>query len=289
MERRDGPDEEPGGTAHPDRRRALAAIGGAGLAGLAAVAAACSPGTDDASPTTTAGGASISSTASSTTTTAGGSGTTAAGASCTEIPDETNGPYPADGSNGKQILTEEGVVRSDIRSSFGSASGTATGIPLTIHLDVTDTAAGCEPMAGAAVYVWHCDAEGRYSMYSSGVTGENWLRGVQVAGDDGRVTFTSIVPGCYPGRWPHVHFEVYPDAASITSLRNNEKISQLAFPRSMLSTAYATTGYGSSARNLDSVSLEGDNVFGDDDGVHQVATMTGDPASGYVATLAVPV
>ena len=38
-----------------------------------------------------------------------------------EIPEETAGPYPGDGSNGANVLTESGVVRSDITSSFGSA------------------------------------------------------------------------------------------------------------------------------------------------------------------------
>lgn len=95
------------------------------------------------------------------------------------IPEETAGPYPGDGSNGPNALTESGVVRSDITSSFGSASGAAEGIPVTIELMVQDTADGCSPLAGAAVYIWHCDREGRYSMYSDGATDQNYLRGVQ--------------------------------------------------------------------------------------------------------------
>ncbi|MFF0904985.1 hypothetical protein ACFYE6_15085 [Kocuria sp. CPCC 205316] len=79
-----------------------------------------------------------------------------------------------------------------------------------------DLANGGVPFAGVAVYVRHCDREGRYSMYSEGVTAQNYLRGVQIADDDGRVRFTSIFPACCTGRWPHIHFEVYPDQASIT-------------------------------------------------------------------------
>lgn len=52
-------------------------------------------------------------------------------------------------------------------------------------------------------------------MYSDGVTGEGWLRGVQVADANGQVTFDTIVPGSYEGRWPHIHFEVL--APSTTS------------------------------------------------------------------------
>ena len=173
----------------------------------------------------------------------------------------------------------------------GRSTTTVEGIPLTVHLDVSDTSNGCDPLAGAAVYLWHADTEGRYSMYSNGVTGENYLRGVQVSDADGRVTFTTVLPGCYDGRWPHIHFEVFPDLASITSARNSIKTSQLAFPSAMVADAYAAAGssYPSSSSNLSRVSLTDDNVFGDDDGIHQVATVTGDPTSGYVATLAVPV
>ena len=42
-----------------------------------------------------------------------------------EIPEETAGPYPGDGSNGVNVLTESGIVRSDLVKSFGTASGVA--------------------------------------------------------------------------------------------------------------------------------------------------------------------
>ena len=57
--------------------------------------------------------------------------------------------------------------------------------------------------------MWHCDRLGRYSLYGAGVTNQNYLRGTQEADASGNVTFTSIFPGCYSGRWPHIHFEVY--------------------------------------------------------------------------------
>jgi hypothetical protein len=65
------------------------------------------------------------------------------------------------------------------------------------------------------------------------------------------------------------------------------RTSQLAFPKDVCSTVYATDGYDGSAQNLSQTSLENDNVFGDDDGVHQLATVTGDGSSGYDATLRV--
>ncbi|MBB3096897.1 protocatechuate 3,4-dioxygenase beta subunit [Actinoplanes campanulatus] len=202
-----------------------------------------------------------------------------------EIPDETAGPYPGDGSNGPDVLTRSGVVRSDIRSSFGSSTTRAEGIPMTLTLAVQDLADGGAPFAGVAVYVWHCDRAGAYSLYSEGLTGENYLRGVQIADDRGEVTFTSIFPACYSGRWPHVHFEVYPDRASISDASNVIATSQVALPENICEEAYTQTGYEASVTNLAQVSLDDDNVFGDDSGALQLATVTGDAMSGYTVIL----
>lgn len=201
-----------------------------------------------------------------------------------EIPDETAGPYPGDGSNGPDILEQSGVVRSDIRSSLDGGA-TAVGVPMTLELTILDTANGDAAFAGAAVYVWHCDAEGRYSMYSDGVTGEDYLRGVQVADADGRVRFTSIFPACYSGRWPHIHFEVYPDVSSITDAGSAISTSQVALPESVSDAVYALPAYAGSTRNLSGVSLESDNVFGDDGGALQLATVAGDTSAGYAVSL----
>ena len=175
----------------------------------------------------------------------------ASGASgVTEIPDETAGPYPGDGSNGPDVLEESGIVRSDIRSSFGTSTTTAEGVPLEFELTILDMAEDNAPFVGVAVYAWHCDRDGRYSMYSEGVEDENYLRGVQVTDAEGKVRFTSIVPACYSGRWPHIHFEVYPDEASITDSANAIATSQLAFPEDVVDLVYATEGYEASVANL---------------------------------------
>ncbi len=221
---------------------------------------------------------------------AGSSGGSSASARCATIPDETAGPYPGDGSNGVNVLKESGVVRGDITQSFGDlAGGTAEGVPLTITLTVVDAASGCgTPKKGAAVYLWHCDREGRYSLYSEGVTDENYLRGVQEADDRGQVTFESVFPGCYPGRWPHIHFEVYGSLADATAATSITNTSQLAFPKDVCDTVYATDGYSDSVRNLGQLSLETDTVFSDGH-EQQMATLKGDATRGYTATLTVPV
>ncbi len=194
------------------RRGALALLGGLGL-----VAAGCSGGNDSSNATATTKGAS-----SSTTSTTSGATTTTAGSTaatitdCTIIPEETGGPFPGDGSNGPDALGESGVVRKDITTSFDGKSGTADGVPYTIQFTVVNVDNGCKPLTGAAVYVWHCDRDGNYSMYGS-ATDANYLRGVQEVDANGVVSFTSIFPACYSGRWPHVHFEVYPSVADATN------------------------------------------------------------------------
>ena len=187
----------------------------------------------------------------------------AASSTCTPIPAETGGPFPGDGSNGSNVLDQSGVVRSDIRSSFGSASGTAEGAPMEIDLTIV-RAAGCTPYEGAAVYVWHCDREGRYSMYSQGATDQNYLRGVQSADANGRVSFASIFPAAYPGRWPHVHFEIYPSASKATTASSRIRTSQLALPEAACNAVYAAnSGYESSKTNMARTSLSSDMVFAD--------------------------
>jgi hypothetical protein len=137
--------------------------------------------------------------------------------------------------------------------------------------------------------VWHCDRDGGYSLYSDKITKENYLRGVQIADDQGVVKFTSIFPACYTGRWPHIHFEVYPDQASITDSTKAIATSQVALPKDVCDTVYATAGYESSVKTLAQVSLADDNVFGDDDGASQLGTVTGDVKNGYVVMLTVGV
>jgi protocatechuate 3,4-dioxygenase beta subunit len=251
------------------RRHALALLGGLGLAGALA---ACGQN----------GGAPSAASSSTSSPAAGGTVTGSAGEA---IPEETQGPYPADGSNGPNVLTDGAIVRSDITTSVGDLSGTAAGVPLTYQLTVVDASTGAA-IPGAALYLWTCTAEGRYSIYE--VTDQNYLRGVQEADDNGRITFTAVFPGCYAGRWPHAHFEVFDSLDDATAGSAARRTSQLALPEGDCNAVYADSRYGNSASDLSRLSLDTDGIFRDG-WADQLATVSGSVDDGYTASLLVRV
>lgn len=281
------------------RRRALAILASAGsVAGVAAC------GGDDGSSSSGSSGSSSStsstsssSTTSSSTSSTSSSSTSSGGSSadtCIADPTETNGPYPADGTNTasgstSNVLTVSGVLRSDIRSSFINSTTTAAGVALELTLQLVDVNNGCAAIEGAAIYVWHCDAAGRYSLYSSGVTTESYLRGVQVTDSEGKVTFTTIYPACYSGRWPHIHFEIFTGGLTSASTgRTASLISQLAMPAATNTAVFTgDTRYTASIANYNAISLSSDNVFGDNSSAQlaqMTPTLSGSLTAGYTCT-----
>lgn len=229
--------------------------------------------------------------------TGGGSGA-GSGSSCVAHPEETNGPFPSDGSNTangslSNVLLQSGVVRSDIRGSFGTSGNTAPGVPLQLEITLASSGGSCAPLADWAVYIWHCTRDGAYSLYNSGVQNENFLRGVQVSDANGKLSFTTIFPGCYPGRYPHIHFEVYRSLASATGFGNRVLCSQLALPRNVCSAVYSgAAGYGASVNNLAGVSIASDGIFGNNTDAQiaaQTATLSGSVDTGFTGSVVVGV
>jgi protocatechuate 3,4-dioxygenase beta subunit len=195
-----------------NRRTALTALGagavGIGLAGTAAAKAATAGHVKAGTQPSLTGSTS--------------SGTTAA---CVLTPEETKGPYYLDYE----------LVRRDITEGY-------PGVPLTLRLTVIDTST-CAPPPGAALDVWHCNAIGEYSGYTSlGIGGAGggsgstptatpsatptgsppagsgtvsptdnltFLRGVQLTDHHGVATFQTVYPGWYTGRAIHIHVEVH--------------------------------------------------------------------------------
>lgn len=275
------------------RRRALKWFAGAGTAALVA---GC--GGSDASGSSSVSVASGSATAAPTPTpTATATPTptptaTSTATACIVDPTETSGPYPADGTNSSSgstsnVLTASSIVRSDIRSSFISTTTVATGVQVTITLTLVNVNATCAPLSGYAVYLWQCDRQGHYSLYTA--ASESYLRGIQVTDANGQVTFTTIYPACYDGRWPHIHFEIFSSLSNALGGKYSILTSQFAMPAALCSTIYAdTTTYPSSATNFSKVSLSNDLVFGANTAAQiaqQTPTFTGSVAAGYAATV----
>lgn len=256
----------------PMARRRVLQMGAAGL-GLLLAGCQAITSSDQAQP----GGAPPS----------GGSESSSVAYDCiSTIPGETAGPYPADGSQASlNALELSGIVRQDIRTSL-STNNTAGGVPLTVEFTLVNAADNCTPLEGYAIYAWHCTEDGNYSMYSEGFTDEDYLRGVQPTDADGKASFQSIFPGCYTGRWPHIHFEIYPSLAEATGSANAVQTSQLAMPESDCTTVYSDASYGNSANNLSNITLATDNIFSDGYDL-QMATVTGNATDGYTAQLTV--
>lgn len=223
------------------------------------------------------------------------SGVPAMALECVALPWETAGPYPADGSNVKagqvvNALTQEGVIRTDLRTSFGGMTPTADGLQLDLELTLVN-ADGCTPLANHAIYVWHCDTTGLYSLYDT--TDRNYLRGVGVSDADGKVKFTTIFPGCYDGRWPHIHFEVFTSVEAAVSGEASVLTAQIAMPEAEAAALYAADSrYSNGTTNLGRITIATDNVFSDNSAAEiaqQTLAVTGDPQAGYTGTLTIPV
>lgn len=252
-------DSTPNDKLNLSRRKALGALGivsSALLFGCGADSTSTEETTDD----------SDTGTGSDDTTTSTGDGT------CTLIPQETQGPYPL-----LAILSNSAMVRSDITEG-------RSGVPLTVNLKLVNVNDSCAPVTSASVYIWHCDKDGLYSGYSQpggNTVGETFCRGIQDVDSNGEVTFTTIYPGWYSGRITHIHFQVYLYSESIATAT-----SQLAFPQAVTQAVYASALYVGRGQNTSVTSFASDNVFSDGT-TYQMASVSGNVSSGYVATLEV--
>lgn len=203
------------------------------------------------------------------------------------VPQETTGPFPGDGSNGPDVLAMSGVVRRDMRSDIGSSTPGA-GVPLTVKLTVLQSTRRLAPLVKGAVYAWHCDPQGRYSMYSPGTEQSTFCRAVQPTDGAGTATFLTLYPGAYPGRWPHIHFEVYGSVADAVAARSTLTTSQIAMPEAASRLVYATADYPGSAANLAAQPISRDMVFADG-WSRQMGTVSGTVAKGMTVSLTIAI
>lgn len=208
--------------------------------------------------------------AASTTTSSSSSSSSSSSGSCSVTSSETAGPYPT--------VTPSSYVRSNI------ADG-QSGVTLTIKITILNTNNSCAALANAMVDIWHCTALGYYSEYSDtpgggyatvDYTASHFLRGRQTTDANGLVTFTSIFPGWYSPRAPHIHVHVY--NSSGTSLL----VTQIAFPTDICNTVY-TTATNYTARGVQDTANTADSVFSDSL-ANELSTVTGSVSAGYVLT-----
>ncbi|MBL8564131.1 MAG: hypothetical protein JNM89_00270 [Hyphomicrobiaceae bacterium] len=189
------------------------------------------------------------------------------GVACVVHPEEVAGPFPADGSNKAHgtlanVLRDSGIVRRDMRANLESAGSPAEGTVLDLTVSLVAVGPSCTPLAGHAVYLWHCDAAGRYSIYD--LPDRSYLRAVGVSDEKGRIEFQTIIPGCYLGRYPHMHFEVYPSITSAIDYRQRVLTSQLAIPGDICSEVYGRDPvYQQSRDHFARSPLDRDMIFRD--------------------------
>lgn len=178
---------------------------------------------------------------------------------CADSPSETEGPYPT--------KSPTSYVIKDIRSD-------RTGVPLTVNITIQNVNNSCAALEGALVDIWHCDKDGNYSEYGS-LTTVHFLRGRQTTDSTGLAAFTSIFPGWYPGRAPHIHVHVY--NASGKSLL----VTQIAFPTDVCDTVYTTSSLYTKGKQ--DTANKSDNIFADSL-ASELATLSGSVSNGYTLT-----
>jgi len=139
---------------------------------------------------------------------------------CIVRPEQTEGPY----------FVDERLHRADIRSDPTNGQITP-GTPFTLTFQVFRLrAVECQPLSGAQVDIWHCDAAGVYSDVRDpgfNTVGKKFLRGYQMTDARGEARFMTIYPGWYPIRTVHIHFKI---RTGFVSRRRFEFTSQLYFP-----------------------------------------------------------
>ncbi|TVY75711.1 hypothetical protein LSUE1_G007944 [Lachnellula suecica] len=154
---------------------------------------------------------------------------------CALVPETTIGPY--------YVLGES--VRSNITEG-------ETGVPLHIELQFVDMNT-CAAVPELLIDVWHCNATGFYSGVPSGSLGyegglnTTFLRGAQIADEEGVVAFDSLFPGHYSGRTTHFHLVVQEDPELLPNNTftggTTKHIGQLYFDDSLVQAVEATAPY----------------------------------------------
>jgi protocatechuate 3,4-dioxygenase beta subunit len=147
-----------------------------------------------------------------------------------------------------QALTEGPYYSTDTPVRTNIAPG-EVGTKTKITITVVDSR--CKAVQGARVDIWHANALGQYSAVE-GVSG-NFARGTQTTNASGKVTFTTIYPGWYPGRTMHIHFKIWKKGSEVLT-------SQFFASDSNNSRIYTSGAYA--ARGNQNTPLAADRIYG---------------------------
>ena len=255
-----------------NRRSALLVVGGAGLTALLA---ACGSSKNVSSATTAAANVTTAPTTTTKATSTAPRATTAAvttstGATATSVvlaPEMTEGPYYLDLN----------LVRSDVTED-------REGAPLALNFTVVDLSSGTA-INGAAIDIWHCDANGLYSGFASASASANsggstsddgtFLRGTQLTDASGKAAFATVYPGWYQGRTVHIHVKVHVSGKVI-------HVGQLFFDDAFTDTVYAATAPYSS-RSARGTRNANDSIYSG--GGAQSTLVVAKSGSAYTATM----
>lgn len=203
----------------------------------------------------------------------------AAATACAATLEGEIGPYFADDS----LAT---FNRADLRANL-DGSAAQSGIPLTLTLLVVDTKAACAAMSGVQIDLWHCNGAGVYSdIASQNTSTQTWLRGYQITGSSGSVTFTTIVPGWYQGRTTHIHVRVRSMYNSASSTSDGSNTTQVFFPQTVIDTlATSVAPYSGEGKNP--TTNASDRVYAQQTQSKNELVLTGSASSGYAASFTV--
>jgi protocatechuate 3,4-dioxygenase beta subunit len=209
----------------------------------------------------------------------GGETAEAASNACAVTPEGEIGPFFVDDGSSR-------FNRSDVRSNL-DGTRTQAGVPLTLTLQVYDTRAACAPMSGVQVDLWHCNASGVYSAEAAeGTSSQTWLRGYQISGSNGTVTFTTIVPGWYRGRTTHIHLRVRSKYGSASSPDDGSNTTQLFFPQAVIN-EISTSVAQYRTRGINLRTNESDYVYRSETKGKTELVLSGSSGSGYVGSVSI--
>ena len=184
--------------------------------------------------------------------------------SCVVRPEMTEGPFYVDTD----------LVRPDIRAGKDGAR-----LDLTFNVSRVVGGDTCEPLENALVDVWHADAGGVYSGVGA-ASDARFLRGIQPTDADGNASFTTIYPGWYRGRTPHIHFKVRAPAEASSAY---EFTSQLFFDDDLSRQVYQQAPYAD--RGAHDTTNGEDGIYGR--GGSRMLLAVSETEDGYAATFSI--